>query len=231
MNYRKLALIIAVIILCCITFTAYGEANNSMIPVTQLDNGYWIDAYKGYLDYNYGDGYIASAELLDVDLDGQPELVIIEEWGRWDCSGRIVKITEDETIIYEDVSLFGADITFSLCLDSDGNACWYEKEFSAGTGLQAETIRKVEFTEIMKPIRVEWLTYTSEQMEDPETGFAIVPTGYYVNGESVDYDTYRREDLKRRQLVPIYTVEICSHSYPDAWDEMVEQSAVLNLER
>ncbi len=86
MNYRKLALIIAVIILCCTTLTAYGEPNNSMIPVSQLDNGYWIDAYQGYLDYNYGDSYIASAELLDVDLDGLPELVIIEEWGRWYCT-------------------------------------------------------------------------------------------------------------------------------------------------
>lgn len=228
MKYRKLALAIAVVILCSVTLTAYGESNNSMLPVAQLDNGYWVNAYKDYLDYNYGDAYIASAELLDVDLDGQPELVIIDEWGRWDCNGRIVKITESETIVYEDVSLFGASITLSLCLDADGNACWYEKEFSAGTGLQVETIRKVEFTESMEPIRVDWLTYTSEQMDDPETGFAIVPTGYYVYGESVDYETYRREDLKRRQLVPIYTAEICSHSYPEAWEKMVENAAVLN---
>ena len=115
-----------------------------------------------------------------------------------------------------------------VCLDAEGNACWYEKEFSAGTGLQVETIRKVEFSESLEPIREEWLTYTSEQMDDPETGFAIVPTGYYVYGESVDYETYRREDLKRRQLVPIYTTEICSYSYPEAWDEMVANAAVLS---
>ncbi len=68
-----------------------------------------------------------------------------------------------------------------------------------------------------------------EPVFDEATGESeMVAIAYYVDGNEVDYETYRQEEIKRRRLTTVYTFNPYIQ-YPDGWDEMVANACVFNI--
>ena len=80
----------------------------------------------------------------------------------------------------------------------------------------------------MEPIFEDWFSYDAEEVwNDDIENYEIVVTGYRVGGNVVDYDTYRKEEIKRRQLRVLYTVSD-GYRFPDEWDTAVNEYSVIN---
>lgn len=222
-----------VVLLCGVSV---AEESDAVVRPIDVDGGYIVEAYEDYL-YSAGIEY-PYVQLLDLDLDGLPELVIIEEWGRWYDGGRIVKISpasEDPSSLYTqehfDEELFPCSIKLALCADKNGDCAWYAEDFNAGTGLSRTTVSTLMLTEDLDPVIEEWFASGNEELFDEETGeIYYEKTGYYVHGEEVDYDTYRLEEIKRRQMKVLFSSDEW-YEFPQRWQDAVNTYSVLNLNR
>ena len=52
---------------------------------------------------------------------------------------------------------------------------------------------------------------------------------YYIYGEEVSYEEYRKEDMKRRKMDYIVTVQLCGYEYPDDWNDACSQYSILHI--
>ena len=71
----------------------------------------------------------------------------------------------------------------------------------------------------------EYSEYDFWEIETPENTDYI--RTYFVNGAEVSYEEYRKEDVKRRKMRYVVTVQLCNYSYPEGWDEACSQLSVL----
>ena len=238
MKIHKLySALICVTLIALLCVAAHAEIEEEVIRPLDVDGGYWVEAYADFLDthhyywegdYTMDDPFI---RLVDIDLDGIPELMAKTEWGRWYDSGLIVKITDEGIIEYYSPELFECDSNLALCIDSDGNFGWYEETFSAGTGLQYTTVNRISITPEMEIIHDEWFSYGTEQVFNEETGDVdFVNIGYRVYGQDVDYDTYRLEEIKRRQLRVLFSNDRW-YCYPQDWETAINEYSVVNTSR
>lgn len=232
-RFRVITLLLLAVAFFCIGAVSHGEEVQRPIDT---DNGNWVGLYEQYIydnfDYWY-DGYnLPRVLLLDLDMDAMPELLVLNELqGRWYDGGYIVKIVDGEIIEYYSPELLEIGCTLALAVDNDGNFGWYSETFSAGTGLQYTAVNKLSVTSEMELEEEEWFGYGTEQVYNEESGEVdFVNTGYYVYGQEVDYDTFRREEIKRRQLKILYSTDGL-YPFPDEWDEAINEYSILNTAR
>lgn len=227
---RKWTIFALILEICLVSIAvSYAETETMMLSPAEVDGGRWTNIYYEYLEARSSD--VQNILLADLDIDGRPELIVLNEWGRWNDSGWIVKATEDSIIEYYSPELFPSGWTLALCLDTDGNYAWYESDFSASTGLQYTAVNRLRVTPEMEIVRSEWLGYSTEQIPNEETGeIELVNTGYYVEGERVEFDTYRLEEIKRLRLSVLFTSGSV-YSFPEEWDEAIQELSVANVSR
>lgn len=220
---RKPAVSAWIALLCLVLMTAPSTAvDAAALSPAEVDGGRWVDIYRDYLQAHGAQNIL----LADLDIDGVPELIVLDEWGRWYDSGWVVKATEDGMIEYHSLELLPSNCSLAFCRDPEGNYAWYINSFSAGTGLQNTAVMRLYVTPEMAIVREEWLSYSTEQVENEETGeLELVNTGYRVEGESVDYDTYRQEEIQRLKLTVLFSHEGW-YRFPEDWDEAIRQPCV-----
>ena len=229
LKIKRLITIAILVIFSCAGTVSLAEEVQRPIDV---DNGRWVDLYADYLyehfDYWYDGLNLPRVTLLDLDLDSVPEMLVLTEFGRWSNGGYIIKITDNDIIEYYSPDLIDMDCTLALAVDREGNYGWYQEAFQAGTGLLNTTVRRLSVTSEMEPIFEDWFSYDAEEVwNDDIENYEIVVTGYRVGGNVVDYDTYRKEEIKRRQLRVLYTVSD-GYRFPDEWDTAVNEYSVIN---
>ena len=213
-----------------------AESSDEVVRPIDVYGGSIVEEYEEYLNSS-GIEY-PCVQLLDLDLDGLPELLVIEEWGRWYDGGRIVKINPADSLAtgmsiqeHFDEELFPCSIKLALCADKNGDCAWYAEDFNAGTGLSRTTVSTLRLTEDLDPVIEEWFASGNEELFDEETGEIYYEnTGYYVHGEEVDYDTYRLEEIKRRQMNVLFSSDEW-YEFPQRWQDAVNTYSVLNLNR
>lgn len=225
---KVIILIVALVVFLCAGAISLAEEVQRPIDV---DNGRWVDLYADYLyehfDYWYDGLNLPRVALLDLDLDSVPEMLALTEFGRWYNGGYIVKITENDIVEYYSPELIDMSCTLALAIDKDGNYGWYQEAFQAGTGLQNTTVRRLSVTSEMEPILEDWFSYSTEEIYNEDTDeYEMVNTGYTVGGNTVDYDTYRKEEIKRRQLRVLYTVSD-GYPFPDEWETAINEYSVI----
>lgn len=221
--------IVVLAVFLCAGIVSLAEEVQRPIDV---DNGRWVDLYADYLyehfDYWY-DGYnLPRVTLLDLDLDSVPEMLVLTEWGRWYNGGYIIKMTENDIVEYYSPELIDMSCTLALAVDKDGNYGWYQEAYWAAQGWVGTKVNRFSVTSEMEPIFEEWFSYDSEEEWNEETheyGERVV-TGYKVGGKEVDYDTYRKEEIKRRQLRVLYTVSD-GYPFPDEWETAINEYSVI----
>lgn len=232
--WKKLAAVMCLMLAVGCCSTAMAEVGQEVVRPVDVDSGYWVNAYSDYIEAHsyYWTGDTSSTDpfikFADIDLDGIPELFALTEWGRWSNSGWVVKITSAGVVEFYSDELFQSTSNIALCVDDDGNYGWYEETFSAGTGLQYTTVNRLSVNTNMEIVHHEWFRYGTEQVFNEETGDVdFVNTGYWVEGQQVEYDVYRKEEIKRHRLRVLYSNDTW-FSYPQDWDAAINEYCVCN---
>lgn len=228
---KLIMLLAAVLVLVSISSFACAESEDPLIRCNEVDGGKWVDIYEQFIARR-GEEYYA-ASLVDLDLDGKPELVGVKSSAHIGLYTDIVKYSEatDSYTVNDEDIVFGMQSKWSL-YELDGTYCWYENEDYAGQGTIFETIRKIQFYPGCTVEKIEWLQEVStenyEKMETATEEADMFDYTFYVYGEQVDYETYQKENMLRRRMTPIYTFNPERFSYPDQWEEACSEYAVLN---
>ena len=229
--FRQLGsmMLILMLFICGSIHSALAEGLCAAIDV---DGGKWVKQYAEYLNSRVDEFAIPPrVSLLDLDLDGLPELVIVSEWDRWANGGYVVKISDAGIAEYYNPRLIdsGCD-KIALAADSDGNLVWYQKCFQAGAGISESYVNRLSVAPDMELISEEWISYSEIEIYDEETGeIGSEVSGYYLDGEEIDQDEYLSAELERRKLRVLYTLDYTNQgfAYPDDWDMAVQQKSVL----
>lgn len=228
--FRRVFCVVLLLSLAC-TYAAADSAiktEDVMIQPCAIDDGYLVELYESYINSS-GNTYIA-VSLVDLDLNGIPELVGITDWAHVGLFGEIVTYdpeSKDLCIYEEAATCFGMETKLSLCVDGDGNIRWYENSSYAGCGMTSHVFNTVLFDSNMDMITEEWIGEFSQEVWDETTQEYTYPETYRVYGQEVGEDTYRKEDAKRRRLTVLYTYDPLRYNYPDDWYDACQQYSVI----
>lgn len=222
-----MALLLAFVCSCALAESVI-KTEDIMTQPSAIDDGYLVELFESYLSDSDRDDIGAS--LVDLDLNGIPELVVISDWAHMGLSGDIISYNSqtNDLCIHEDAAgCFGLQTKLALCIDGEGNICWYEDSFYAGCGMTSHEIKTVYFNSEMEMISNEWMGEFSKEVWDEATESVSYPITYYVYGEKVDEKTYKKEEATRRRLTVIYTYDPGLFSYPDDWLDACQQYSVI----
>ncbi|MBR3374378.1 MAG: hypothetical protein IKG71_01120 [Firmicutes bacterium] len=228
----KWMLMIQLVLVAAVTISAsaFAEAidiEKVMITPNELDNGYWVNAYQDYLSSNAGRyQYVA---LVDLNLDGIPEMVAVKEIEKaWYVIADIVCIDRNGSLQVTEYDELQMDTVISLYIGDEG-PMWVRKEESDYKGTATLDYYRFTFTKNSGVMVEPWLSEYSEydywEIEEP-TNTDYTRT-YYVNGEEVSYEEYRKEDTKRRKMSYVVTVQLCGYAYPTDWATACAQYSIL----
>lgn len=222
-----LLVLIAAATLSACAFAEAVDLEKVMITPNELDNGYWVNAYQDYLNSNSGIyGYVA---LVDLDLDGVPEMVAVKEIEKtWYAIADIICIDRNGSVQVIEYDNLQMDTVISLYIEDDG-PIWIMKEETSY--IEMDTLNYYHFS-FSKDSGVEiepWLSAYTEynywEIEEPiNTDYTHT---YCVNGDEVSYEEYYKEDIKRRKMDYVVTVQLYNYTYPDDWATVCAQYSIL----
>lgn len=222
-----LVILIAAVTVSTSVFAEEVDIEKVMITPNELDNGYWVNAYQDYLNSNAGQyKYVA---LVDLDLDSIPEMVAVKQIEKtWYVIADIVCIGRNGGLQITEYDELQMDTVISLYIGDEG-PIWIRKEGYDYKGTTTQDYYYFTFTKsggvVVKPWLSEYSEYDYWEIEEP-TNTDYTRT-YYVNGEEVSYEEYRKEDIKRRKMSYVVTVQLCGYAYPEDWATACAQYSVL----
>ena len=193
------------------SFNSYSTEDYS--SESYYDDDDWLEIYQRYID-NYSN-YRGYAALADFDLDGNPELMALDDdWPHMGVEGCIVKYDGNRYIVYEDdIALIGVDDQLALTVDSNGIYKWYRLGSYTGMGDTYTSINALTFSDNMEMMETNWLS-TVQDYNDEMTEFVM---SYFIQGEEVSYEEYRSEEIKWEQLTVLFVLDPSDYKYPDNW--------------
>lgn len=219
---KTITILVCAIMVFLYSFSCFAETQDMLTRSQDIDNGYWVEVYKDYLDSI--SKYNGIAALADFDLDGKPELLALSgEWVHVGLSGCFVKYDGDDYIVYEDFALIGVDEQLALTIDGNGNYGWYSNSEYVGGGGFSNTISKIQFSERMEYSEEKWLSSWGNWNDD------MTPSNisYYIGEQEVTYEQYRKEDIRRKQLKTLFVLDPWKYLYPNNWNNAISQYSVI----
>ena len=246
-SLRKLfssALLVALIIVIVSgTYALAARIDDLAISPDQLDNGYWVSAYREYIDrnneywepllhdYNYQQeelGYYHYAALLDLDFDGIPEVVAVKETIKpWYVTADVLSMDRNGNCDVTELYDIDMDTVVSLYVGDDGPA-WILENESEYKGDYSHNYYRLKYSKGEAVYTELWLSETSyiEDWENESPENTDYMRSYFVNGEEVSFEEYKREDIMRRNMTYVSTVQLCGYTYPDDWTTACSQLSV-----
>ena len=207
---------------CCILFFAVfsffmsAHATTMLQRPKDMDDGYWVDAYRYYME-NIS-AYKGYAVLADFDLDGAPELLALDEqWPHAGVDGCFVKYTGSNYVVYEEYGIFLEDDTLYLTQENGGYA-WYMSSSYAGTGLYCTSVSRLSFSERMQISENKWFELSGNMDKGTEE--------YSIGSRNVSKREYDQEEAKWNSITKLFTLVPADYPYPRAWDNAVNQYSV-----
>ena len=208
--------LVSLIAIGIVTQCANADAVNiedTMVSPSELENGYWVQVYREYIDrnndywepllddYNYNEedlGFYRYVVLVDLDFDGEPEAVAVKETIKsWYVTADIIDIDRDGTCTITELEGLQMDSAISLYIGEDGPV-WIKVEESDYKGTATKDYYRFSYSKADGAATESWLSEYSEydywEIDEP-TNTDYTRT-YYVNGEEVSYEDYRKEDTR-----------------------------------
>lgn len=195
------------------------DASSLQRPV-DVDNGYWVDAYKRYMD-NYSE-YKGCAVLVDFDFDGIPELLALQEnWAHMGADGCIVKYTGSQYKVCNFQAFFFWDDKLCLIKQNDGYAWYLSRSLTYGGDTNA-WVSKLNISENLTLSETKWFSHHYSINNSDQS--------YFIGSKSVSRSEYEQEEAKWNGMTKLFIADLISYPYPSSWNDAVNQYSVIKKE-